>query len=949
MKFLKQIPILVTVILLVVFVAGCSGMTLTSPTGLAVDEDRSVALLTWDEVPNATYYKLNITQKGQNGKADSQRTVTLAKAYYSLLSLDGGYDYLFKVKAFDAKGEYLSSDWSKEFSYAMPAESGLQYSLTNANTEYTVTGIGTAKGNIVIGDTYKGKPVTSIADRAFYSKSAITDITISSNIKTIGKYAFTGCSNLKSVTFEGDVESIGDYAFQSCSSLTSINLPNTVTEIGKYTFRYCRHLTSVTLGDNTVSIGEEAFMQCTRLASINFPATLTTIGPSAFGYCEALTSVELGNAVTEIGKGAFVAASNLETVRLGNSLQIIGESAFEKCEKIVSLEIPDSVTAIGDSAFYDCTSLFDVKLGSGVVSIGRYAFVGSKFYNSPVDGVYYVGNWAIDSASDVAAAQTAAGVEKTVREGTIGIADSAFRSRAFSTIALPDSVLYIGQSAFRNCGTLTSINLGSNVKVISESAFRDCKQLGRGRINLGTKLEEIGNYAFGNCTDFGTNTYMNLFYKNFKLPNTVKTVGMYAFLNSGFWSESATPEIYVGQWLVGYKVSSSDTDQRTVSVKDGTVGISNYAFYKKTLVSDVVIPESVKYIGIAAFAECSGLHVVNIDMFCELEEIPDYAFYKCTALNEVSVPSTVKRIGRSAFYKSGLMVANVGMDVEEIGAYAYYGCSDLIQVIFDKNCKLESIGDYAFSRAVKLQKITLPDGVITIGKYAFSNCTSLETVSLGNSLEYLDSGVFSSCTSLKAVSLPDTLTEIAERTFYKCTSLESVEMPSVQKIGNYAFYRCSVLKNVDLTGKVTSIGDYAFFRCALEDLHIGQNVTEIGAHAFNGNTSLTLYIEASEVPQGWNGRWNSAFRPAVLGCKFDSDENGTYVVSFTKTDKTLLNFKPVTSESTSTTKYTDPTRQGYTFGGWQTTDEENLVTYTTDNLSSVPDGTELIAIWNKID
>ena len=945
MKVLKQIPILVTVLLVIVFVAGCSGMKLDRPTELTIDVDRSVPLLSWKGVSDATYYKLSITAKGVDGKPDSERVVNVAKTQYSLLSIDGG-EYVFKVKALDAKGNYLASDWSEGLKYTMLPSNGLVYTLTNANTEYVVTGIGTARGDVVIGDEYRGKPVTAIADRAFYAKSALTGITISSNIKTIGRYAFTGCSNLRTVTIEGNVQSIGDYAFQSCSALENIVLPDSVTEIGNYTFRYCRHLKSITLGQNTTTIGQEAFMQCTQLSDIALPDSLTYIGQSAFGYCESLTEVTLGKGVTEIGKSAFMSAINLEKVNLNDGLKVIGEGAFEKCEKIASVKIPDSVTTISDSAFYDCKALFDVTLGSGITSIGRYAFQNSNMYAKSENGVYYVGKWAFDTDKEVCKTQKEAGVRYAVKEGTVGIADSAFRSRTYSELYLPDSVVYIGQSAFRSCSSLMRVELGANVKILGESAFRDCTLLGRNKINLGNKLEKIDNYVFANCSDFGNPTYLELFYKDFSLPSTLKSIGTYAFLNSGFWTKSKTPEIYVGKWLVGYKVSAEDTEQRAVYVKDGTIGISNYAFYKKNLVTTVTIPESVKYIGMAAFAQCENLQIVNIDMFCELEEIPDYAFYKCTSLFEVSVPPTIKRIGRSAFYKSGLMVANVAEDVESIGDYAFYGCESIVKVNFEgNNPKLQSIGNYAFTGVSKLESISLPDNVTTIGKSAFSKCTSLKNVHLGTKLESLGSGAFASCTSLEKIVLPETLKTIEERTFYKCSALSSVKMLGVQQISDYAFYRCGALKTIDLPQSLTSIGNYAFFRCSLTDLYISDNVTFVGAHAFNGNTSLTLYLKASQTTD-WNARWNSAFRPVVLGCQVASDDNGTYIVSFTKNQQTLLNFKSV--EGSTSFKYSDPTRTGYTFGGWTTTGEQPVV-YRTDSLDTVPDNTELIAIWNKLD
>ena len=944
MKILRRIPIVVTAILLVVFVAGCSGMKLDSPTGLAVDETKSVPLLTWNEVPDATYYKLNISS--QNG---TNRTVTVAKAYYSLLNIDSG-DYVFKVQALDAKGNYMASAWSDGLNYVMQPSSGLVYTLTNANTEYVVSGIGTARGNVVVGNEYRGKPVTAIADRAFYGKSALTGITISANVKSIGKYAFTGCSNLQTVTFEGSPTTIGDYAFQSCSALTSIELPDSITEIGKYTFRYCRHLTSVKLGLSTTTIGEEAFMQCTSLAAIEFPDSVTYIGPSAFGSCEALTNVEIGKNVTEIGKSAFVSASSLERITFGKSLRIIGEGAFEKCVKLTSIQIPSNVTTISDSAFYDCTSLAEVTLGdgkeNGITSIGQYAFYNTKLYQNGINGVYYVGNWVFDTDASVVGGSGKG--DLTVRDGTVGIADSAFRNRksGFESLYLPDTVKYIGKSAFRGCSLLLRIDLGNGVKVIGESAFRDCVQLGGGTIILGDSLEKIEKYAFGGCEHFGDPTYLNGFNKNFTLPSTVREIGRDAFKDSGFWKKSKTLEVYVGKWLVGYKKSDSSATQQ-VAITGGTIGIADYAFYKRANFNTVTIPESLKYIGEAAFAECSGLNIVDINKFCELEEIPDYAFYKCESLVDIILPSTVTSIGRSAFYKSGLMIANIVRDVESIGDYAYYGCEKLKTVNFEAvGNKLKSIGNYAFGGASSLETIALPDGVTTLGNNVFTRCTSLKQVELGNSLTSMGSAVFASCTSLKEVALPSTLKQLPERTFYKCSALTTVKADGITRIDKYAFYRCSSLSEVTLPKDLTYIGDYAFYRCGLKQVYIYDELTEMGAHVFNGNSSLTIYLQSSEIPDGWSARWNSAFRPTLVGCEFASDDDGTYVVSFTKDSDTLLNFNLSVGSSA---VYSDPVRQGYVFGGWQADDGETSVVYTTNQLTEVSDGTRLIAIWNKID
>ena len=109
----------------------------------------------------------------------------------------------------------------------------------------------------------------------------------------IGKYAFSYCSNLTSVTIPEGVTSIGSYAFYYCGDLTSITLPSTLTSIGPSAFYYCGDLTSITLPSTLTSIGPSAFYRCGGLTSITIPEGVTSIGNSAFQYCTSLTSMRV--------------------------------------------------------------------------------------------------------------------------------------------------------------------------------------------------------------------------------------------------------------------------------------------------------------------------------------------------------------------------------------------------------------------------------------------------------------------------------------------------------------------------------------------------------------------------------------------------------------------------------------------------------------------------------
>lgn len=130
--------------------------------------------------------------------------------------------------------------------------------------------------------------VTRIEDKAFLYCSALTSVTIGGNVKSIGEFAFGGCSNVKeliyaegctevlptglksirSVSLPNSVKSIGDDAFSGCNGLTSISLPESVKNIGKAAFQYCKSLTSVTIGSGVASIGTCAFNGCERIKEI---------------------------------------------------------------------------------------------------------------------------------------------------------------------------------------------------------------------------------------------------------------------------------------------------------------------------------------------------------------------------------------------------------------------------------------------------------------------------------------------------------------------------------------------------------------------------------------------------------------------------------------------------------------------------------------------------------
>lgn len=909
MKKLKGLLLLGLVFCCFFALAGCGAPKLDTPTGLSVDMD--TLTLEWKEVPNAVRYSIDL---------GGTREVATAKNAYSLASLLPG-EYQIAVKAVGNGNEYDDSKWSEAISFVKEEENGIRYELTNLNTEYRVSAIGSASGEIVIPETYRGKPVTAIADKAFMGSGRITGIEIGKNVKTIGTQAFFNCSLLAKVVLPENLVSLGEQAFQNCRALTELTIPGTLKTISGYAFAYCRALTELTISEGVEQIKENAFAKCTSLKTVTLPTTLTTLEAGAFADDSELQAISIGDKVTGIGNSAFANCTALSEVNIGNSVSSIGSSAFSYCLALTEVSIPNTVVSIGSNAFVGDSALGDVRLGGGITSIGENAFFGTKIWTE-TDGLVYIDNWLV--GMNTATSQDGKANENiNVRQGTVGIADAAFYSRSAQTeapvvyIEIPAGVKYIGNYAFAYRNQLTQFIIqNGGVEHIGNYAFFGCAVLDT--IQLGDSLKTIGNYAFRGCTMLN----------DISLPQSLETIGTWAFYDTGIWQNTSLYDVvYADNWVVGCKDFVMEAE-----ISPGTVGISNYAFYQ-TLVNRVTVPDSVKLIGKAAFYECEQLRHVTLPD--GLKRIEDYTFYGCSALYDMKIPSGVESIGRSAFYQC-VSYENIELpdSVQSLGDYCFYG-SRVTAIRFGAGIK--SIGSRAFQGS-GLQTVTIPGTLENIPERAFAKSSLLQHVILGEGVKTVGRYAFTECLSLVDIVLPQSLEKIGDYAFYKCTSLTAIDFGGTSEIGNSSFFGCSALRKIVIPQCVKKIGNSAFRNCSLlESVILPTSAETLGSHLFNGCDRLVVYAESAEAPEGWNTRWNSAYRSVLWGCTLSANKD--YVVSFTKTETSLENSAVVKETIV-------PRRNGYTFDGWAQTEGGKAMD---GNLADLPDGTVVYTRWKEGD
>lgn len=456
---------------------------------------------------------------------------------------------------------------------------------------------------------------------------------------------------------------------------------------------YRPYIEAAIIEEGVKSIGQALFLDCTALKTVSLPSTVETIHSYTFQNCSSLTSIYFPENVYIIESLAFDGCIGLESIQVDPENRRF--DSRDNCNAVITKNSSDVGLVMG------CKN---TVIPEAVKIIWPCAFSG------------------LTSLKHIA-------IPESVKE----IKVQAFARTGLTSMAIPNTVTFIGESAFAECEDLETVIIGDGIQTIPADAFQKCHSLST--LTLGKNVETIYGSAFESCAKLGALT----------IPASVTDIEDEAFLDChGLLSIEVEEgnKKYDSRNGCNALIRTSDNwlllgCDNTV-IPEGVVGIEEFAFLRCYGLKSIHFPKSLTAFYNRSFYDCPNIQSISVD-----EENPELdSRNNCNAIIDSEygdlllgccntvIPEGVKQINKYAFVNcEHLKSISIPASVSTLKESCFYYCKSLTDVYCDRNTPPYAVNAFIDT---PLENITLhiPEG--TTNKYNYAPWTKF-----GNIVEML--------------------------------------------------------------------------------------------------------------------------------------------------------------------------------------------------------------------
>lgn len=774
-----------------------------------------------------------------------------------------------------------------------------------------------------------GYTFTEVAPFVFTSEHLYSKVILSPDCQKIHNKAFYYNETIHTLQLGEKTEDIGIFAIAGGNHITSFDIPS---ENAVYTAIegciYTKDEKTLVLGANktsleipkgTESISERAFSYCSNLKEISFPSTLTTLGAYCFSDCESLETITIPKTISCVGYGAFFGCDNLQIVTLEGASEAEGSEygvkellglSFGGLPQLRLVYIPSSLSkigrVIGEETFSGNKStltfgltenrgnynedFLDTLPTSNIISISDTVEVvchlGFKTYTT----VVLVGSsyrQILENAEDALKNQYVNVIFGWYKDEdfSIQVSDTDIVSNYEvingEVVIVPRVDIYAHYQGVNFTITLNPRYEGGEQQTIT-AQYATKLVIGEEYIPYRVMYMFDGWYADydytepltvdgvttvnveGNTTIYAKWVSQASTYKIKIISSSSKTVSLVEVLD---WDRVFTQGTVIE---IPKEIEGVDEEDNVITYS--VIEVGNNLYENSDKVTKIVIPSSIRTIGVSAMANCSALKEIEFLKGSRCTTINAKAF-EGTALTSITLPDSVARIRQGVFNKCGSLASvTFGTGLKEIGTESVFNYGTFNECYALQEVKIDSITHWlnisfgyggcnplSMGSSILKVKDTASGtgytsvtslgaeefaGITQIKDYAFTGYGSLTSVDISSSSIWrIGKEAFSACIMLGEVELGSSeLTTIGDTCFSYCFSLTSISIPgTVKSPGAFMFNTCPLLSNITLQDGLLYISTAMFSSCpSIKHIIVPNSVIGIGSSAFSACSGLEV-------------------------------------------------------------------------------------------------------------